>query len=105
MDNSNDKVFGVLSYLGPLVIISLAVGKTPFVKHHANQGLVLFILEVIFSVVLAIAGLIPVVRVLFWIIGGLVDLVCFIMAIMGIVGVVNGEMNELPVIGAIKLIK
>ena len=41
--DSNDKVFGILSYIGILWIVGLAAGKTPFAKFHANQGLVLFL--------------------------------------------------------------
>ena len=43
--DSNDKVFGILSYIGILWIVGLAAGKTPFAKFHANQGLVLFLAD------------------------------------------------------------
>ncbi|MDE6728633.1 MAG: hypothetical protein K2J80_11950 [Oscillospiraceae bacterium] len=105
MEDSNDKLFGVLSYLSILVLIPLIAGKTQFVKFHANQGLVLAIVEVVFSVLIGIFVKIPILGVIFGIVGGLFDLICLIMAIIGIVGVVNGETKELPVIGAIKLVK
>lgn len=105
MEDSNDKVMGVLSYLSILVIIPLCVGKTPFVKFHANQGLVLAIIEVIFSVLIGVFVRIPVLGVVFGIIGGLFDFVCLCLSIYGIVTAVNGEMKEIPVIGAIKLVK
>ena len=42
-----NKVMGVLSYLRILVLIPLLAGdkSSPYVKHHANQGLVFFILS------------------------------------------------------------
>lgn len=103
--DSNDKAMGVLSYIGFLVLIPLIVGGSPFVKHHANQGLVLFIIELIFGAVIGLCSLIPIVRYVFWIVGGLFELVCLIMAIMGIVSAVNGETKELPIIGAIHIVK
>lgn len=105
MEDSNDKLYGVLSYLSILVLIPLIAGKTQFAKFHANQGLVLAIIEVVFSVLIGIFIKIPVLGVIFGIVGGLFDLICLIMAIMGIVSVVNGEMKELPIVGAIHLVK
>lgn len=102
MEDSNDKVFGILSYIGILVLIPLMVGKSQFSKFHANQGLILFIVEV---VVLGIGMLIPGIRIVFAIIGGVFELACLLMAILGIVNAVNGETKELPIIGSIRLIK
>lgn len=37
----NDKLMGILAYVGILVIVPLfAGGNSKFVKYHANQGLV-----------------------------------------------------------------
>ena len=105
MGDSNDKVMGVLSYLGILVLIPLCVGNSSFTKFHANQGLVLLIVEFIFGIVLGIGMALPIIRILFAIIGGVFELICLCLAIFGIVTAVNGEMKEIPVIGAIKLIK
>lgn len=105
MENSNDKAFGVLSYFGFLVLIPLIVGGSPFVKHHANQGLVLLIIEAVFGVLIGILARIPILGIIFSIVGGLFELICLIMAIMGIVSAVNGETKELPIIGAIHLVK
>ena len=42
--NENDKIMGILAYVGILVVVPLfAGGNSKFVKYHANQGLVLFI--------------------------------------------------------------
>lgn len=105
MEDSNDKVYGILSYIGILVIVSIAMGKSQFARFHANQGLVLLIVEFVCSIVLSIGMLIPGIRIIFLIIGGLLWLPCLALAIYGIVTAANGEMKEIPVIGTVKLIK
>lgn len=105
MEDSNDKIFGILSYIGILVLIPLAVGKSSFTKFHANQGLVLLIIEFLGAAILGIGLAIPVIRIVFAIVGGVFELICLCLAIFGIVTAVNGETKELPVIGAVKLIK
>ena len=110
MDDSTEKAYGVLSYIGILVLIPLIAGKSPFARYHANQGLVLFIAEIILGVVdgilFAILGLIPFVGLLIVsILSGVVGLVSLIFMIIGIVHAANGEMKELPIIGGIKLLK
>ncbi len=103
--DSNEKVFGVLAYFGLLWIVPLAAGKTPFSKFHANQGLVLFLIEVIGGIVIGIGSLLPFIRIVFMIVGGLFEMACLAAAIYGIVIAASGETKEIPVIGAIKIIK
>lgn len=90
----NKTIMGVLSYLGPLVIISYAVAKDdPFVKFHIKQGLVLLVIEVVLWVL----------GVMFfwqlWALTQLINLAILILTIMGILNVVNGKEKELPVVG------
>lgn len=50
-DVQNNKAMGILSYLGILVLIPILAAKdSPFARYHANQGLVLLLCEVGFSV-------------------------------------------------------
>lgn len=50
-DVQNNKVMAVLSYIGILVLIPiLAAKESPFARFHANQGLILFLCEIIFAV-------------------------------------------------------
>lgn len=105
MENSNDKGLGVLAYFNWLVLVTIFVGNSEFTKFHANQGLVLGIIETVFGAAIAILAKMPILGFIFSIVGGVFELVCLILAIMGIVSAVNGEMKELPVIGAIKIIK
>lgn len=110
MQDSNDKAYGVLAYFGFLFLIPLLAGKTEFAKYHANQGLVLFIADVILSVVIGVCigvlGLLGAVgAILGGIISGVLGLCILAMMIMGIIHAVNGEMKPLPIIGGITLIK
>ena len=48
MNNTDNKVYNVLSYIGPLFIVGLLLKpKNVSVRFHANQGLVLFLAEII----------------------------------------------------------
>ncbi|MCX6804669.1 MAG: hypothetical protein NT111_01465 [Patescibacteria group bacterium] len=97
--NENDKIMGVLAYVGILVVIPLfAGGNSKFVKYHANQGLVLFIAMVL-------TNILWVIPFLGWVAAPAVGLLILVLAIMGIINVVNNEMKPLPLIGGIKLIK
>ena len=110
MEDSNDKVYGILAYIGILVLVPLLAGKTQFARFHANQGLVLFIADIILGVLIGITtGVLSLLGVVGLVLGsivsGILGLCIFVMVIMGIINAVNGEMKPLPVIGGIKLIK
>ena len=97
---------GILSYLSWLVLIPLiAAPKSPFARFHANQGLILAIIEIAFGIVLGALSLIPVIGIVFNIILSLLGLVFLLFSILGIVNAANGKAKELPVIGKIRLIK
>lgn len=109
-DVQDGKVMGILAYLGILVLIPIfAEKKNPFVRYHTNQGLVLFVAEVIFAIAynIVIWIILMVSWRLYFLSGiiGLLSIVFLVLAILGIVNVVNGKAKELPVIGSIKLLK
>ncbi len=105
-DIESNKVMGILSYLSWLVLIPLiAAPKSPFARFHANQGLILAIIEIAFSIVLGALSLIPGVGIVFNIILSLLGLVFLLFSILGIVNAANGKATELPVIGKSRLIK
>lgn len=110
MEDSNDKVYGILAYIGFLFLVPLLAGKSQFARFHANQGLVLFIADIVLGVMIGITagvlGLLGTIgTVLGSIVSGVLGLCIFIMMIMGIINAANGEMKPLPIIGGIKLIK
>lgn len=122
-DIADNKTMAVLSYFGPLVLIPiLAAKESRFARYHANQGLVLFIVDVAYGIVQAI--LMAILRGIFpwnWnygLLGGrgaifsilstvlsLVWIVIGILAIIGVVNAVKGRAKALPVIGKIKILK
>lgn len=103
--DSNEKAFGILAYIGWLVLVPILAGKSEFSKFHANQGIILAIVETVISILIFVLGLIPVVGLILRIVVSLVDLACLILAIMGIVNAANGQMKPLPIIGEIKILK
>src|SRR5437762_547806 len=74
-DVEQNKVYAILAYLGILVLVPLLAAKeSKFAQYHANQGLVLFIADIICGFVIWI----PVVG---WAVG-IALLVLWIMGIM-----------------------
>lgn len=99
--HENDKLYGVLAYIGILFLVPLLAAKdSKFAMYHANQGLVLFIFEVVVGVV---GGILPFVG--WFLIVPIGSLVGLIFAIMGIINAAKGEMKPLPLIGGIIIIK
>lgn len=85
----------VLSYLGPLVIISYLTAKDdPFVKFHIKQGLVLLTLEVAVWLLSSLFFSYAI-----WLVWRLVHLAIFVLAVIGIITAAKGEEKKLPVIG------
>lgn len=122
-DVSDNKGISVLSYLGPLVFIPMFAKKgSKYARFHANQGLILFIVYVGYTVLQNI--LLSILRSIFpwkWdygYLGGrgfifdalstILSLVWIPIAIIAIIGIVNaasGKAKELPLIGKFKLLK
>ncbi len=85
----------VLSYIGPLVIISYLTAKDdPFVKFHIKQGLILFIIEILLWIISPFFW--PI-----WILIRLVNLGILILAVIGIINASQGKEKELPVVGGL----
>ncbi len=90
---TKDNVYAVLAYMWALCLIPVFLKRDdPFVKFHARQGLMLFIIEI----ALAIIGIIPFLGLLIAQIGGLV---CLVLSIMGIVHVLKGDQWKIPYVG------
>lgn len=110
-DIEQNKLMGILAYLSWLVLIPIfAAPNSKFARFHANQGLVLAIVEVAWWIVTAILSV--VFYAISWRLGsvmvtilGLVNLVFLLMLVLGIINVTNGRAKELPVIGKLKILK
>ncbi len=107
-DANDNKVMAILAYLGILVLVPLLAAKeSKFARYHTNQGLVLLICAVAWSIVAAILGL------LFALIGlgfvslilNLASLVFLGLIIIGIINAAKGEMKPLPIIGKFTILK
>lgn len=98
-DAEDNKAMGILAYLSILCLIPFFAAKeSKFAQYHAQQGLFLFIIELIISVV----GIIP---ILGWIVSAVGGIFVFILSIVGIINALNGQAKELPVIGKFNFFK
>jgi len=103
-DVGQDKIYGVLAYLGLLWFIPFFLRKdSKFVKFHLNQGLILLICNLATSLVASVFKKIGLDFVGYV---SLLNLVWFAFAILGVVHAAqgNGE-TELPIIGQFRILK
>ena len=107
-DAQDNKVMAALAYIIFLIPL-LASKESPFARYHTNQGLVLFIAAVVWSILFgiltAILAFIPVIGWLVILLLSLLGFVFLIFCIIGILNAVNGRMKPLPVIGGITILK
>jgi uncharacterized membrane protein len=109
-DIEQNKVMGILAYLGILVLVPLfAAPNSKFARFHANQGLVLVLAAIAYSVAVSIIS--AVIMAIAWRLGflssilGLLGIVFLVLAIIGIINAANGKAKELPIIGKITILK
>ncbi len=96
-DVNKNKLMAVLAYIGPLVIIPILVAKdSKFAKFHANQGLILFLIALVCSLLTKL----KLIGWLFRVCGAVV----FILAVVGIIYACQGKAKELPVVGNWKIL-
>jgi len=110
-DAKTNKGMAIMAYL--LFFIPLITGdykKSPFVRYHTNQGIVLFIATWVVVIIILIPALIlafvpalgTLLDIALWLVGFFVNVVP---RIVGILNVVKGEMKPLPIIGKYKIFK
>ncbi len=108
-DIEEGKLMSILAYISILVLIPFFASKSKFARYHTNQGLLLLIVELIWSAVFGlvdkILGGIILVGTVISIVGWLVSLVFMVVSILGIINVVNGRAKDLPVIGKYRILK
>ena len=94
------RTMAVISYLGATLFFPMFVFKEkPWIRHHVNNGLVLFI----FGGGAAVIMVIPIVG---WILGGIVAVFVCVLEIMGIIKSIKGQMFDMPwFFGKIKILK
>ncbi len=108
-DIEKNKVMAILSYIWLLVLIPIFCAKdSPFAKYHANQGLVLAIVETAYGIVMTILGFIlsPIkLGFIVTILSSLGGIVFLALTVIGIINVINGRAKEIPIIGGVKILK
>lgn len=86
------RFLAAISYLGILCLVPIILRtKNDYVRFHARQGLVLFIVEIIFT-------LIWVIPFIGWVIGFLGWLLCFVLSVLGLVKTVAGREWRIPIL-------
>ena len=98
---------GILSYLSFLVVIPMFAAKdSKWARFHANNGLILAILEIGLCILFGLLGMIPYAGFILWIIGWMCCLVPIALSVFGIIFAAQGKARDLPVIGGkIKIIR
>lgn len=116
-DIESNKVMAVLAYFGFLVIVPILAAKnSPFARYHANQGLVLFLAMLGYSIadgiVTSILRAILYKGMGLWSIystcSSIINLLYVgftILAIIGINNALNGRAKDLPLIGKYRVLK
>ena len=106
-DAQNNKTMGILAYIFILVLVPIFSAKdSKWARFHANQGLVLFIIEVASSIIFtSLLSRIPAIGWLFGLIGWLIYVGCVVLSVIGIVNAAKGKAVEFPVVGSIKILK
>lgn len=105
-DIEGNKGMAVLSYFSILVLIPVFAAKnSPFARFHANQGMILFVIEAILWVVSMVLGWIPVIGWLLSIVIWVLELGLLALSVLGIINAVQGQAKELPVLGGIRILK
>ena len=92
------KVTGIVAYITIIGwLIAFLAGDKEGAKFHLNQALVLCLVQL----VLTVLGKIPFIG---WI-AGILSIVVFVFQIMGLVYACQGQDKEVPLVGAIKILK
>lgn len=109
-DIEKNKFMAILAYFGILVIIPiLAAKESKFARFHSNQGLILCIAAILYSVAYSILSsvILSISWHLYWLVSiiGLLGFAFLIWFVIGIINAAQGKAKELPLIGHFKLLK
>jgi uncharacterized membrane protein len=110
-DAEKNKIFGILAYLGILCLVPIFATKdSPYAKYHANQGLTLFLAEIVIWI-----GVMVINGILIFILPSSLGFISFlfsliylgplILIVLGIINAAQGKCVPLPIIGGIRLLK
>lgn len=109
-DIRENRALASVAYMGPLVLVPLVFGRTsPFVRHHTNQGFLLFVAEIFVWAglqMLAIPALvIPPLPPLLGLAAFVAWIAFFVFSLRGLTSALNGHRSEVPIIGIHKVVE
>ncbi len=112
-DVRNNKVYGILAYIGILFLVPLLAAKdSQYARFHANQGLVLFISEVLLNLVgrvvvfvIGIGTLGLLTNFASILVNLIVSAISIVYLVIGILNACSGEPKTLPIIGGITILQ
>ena len=106
------KIFKILSYIGPLFLISLFVDSKdePGVKLHCGQGMLLFVTDIILGIILGVVNtILAFIPSIGWLIALLLNVIVGLgMLALTIIGIINAATDKdvpLPLIGQLAFYK
>lgn len=99
---SKEKGVAILAYFGPLFLLALFLTpESRFAKFHANQGLLLFLFEVIIGIIIGVGKHLPLVGWTFQFLRFLPVILFF----LGLSHAIRETEDPLPFIGGFELLK
>ena len=111
-DVAGNHVMGILAYLSWLVLVPIFAAKdSRYARFHANQGLLLAILETVIGIA---SGILRSIGNHVWIglpfylaawLVGLLQIPVVVYAIIAFIGAIRGRAMEIPFINSIKILK
>lgn len=115
-DVRDNQVYGILAYIGILFLVPIFAAKdSQYARFHANQGLVLFISEVLLSLVeqavvnvlnlVTFGFLSGVISVMSFLLNVILGAIIIIYIVIGILNACSGEPKTLPIIGGITILQ
>lgn len=102
MDKKTTSWVSYLTFVG--WIVAFCAGDKEGAKFHLNQSLVIW-LGVLCSYVASVIAFIPFLGWLISLAIAVLDVFLLVMWIIGLINAINQEEKELPIIGAIKILK
>lgn len=105
------KGMAVVAYLGILVFIPLLFArKEPYARFHTNQGLVLWLVNLVCSslselLMGQLTAISPVLTIVVYSVLGVASVLLFVLNIVGLCRAIGGVKKPLPVIGGIRFLK
>ena len=104
-DIQKNRMIALVSYIWIGCLVPLFAAKdSKFARYHANQGIVLAIVETLLIAILRVLSRIPILGIVFTIVRVVAIIAAVVFSLLGIMNAYSGRAKQLPFIGAYKLI-